>query len=337
MIARARRRWQVLLLVVGVIACAAFAALTLSPWPSALAIRFTFDIGGRAANAALAQHVPANVAARLDEYVGNAEPATSFDVYFPAEIEGTTRTLPTIVWIHGGGYVSGDKSQVANYLKILAGKGYTTIGVNYALSPRHAYPTALRQVNAALARIVGQAQRLHVDASRIVLAGDSAGAHMAAQLANIITAPDYARQVGIAPALEPTQLAGALLYCGPYDVGVARAGGTIGPFMATTFWSYSGTRNFAANAYFATASVVRHVTPRFPPTFISVGNGDPLLPQSLAFADALAGQGVKVDRLFFAEDHAPALPHEYQFKLDTEGGRLALQRSLAFLAAVTKR
>jgi acetyl esterase/lipase len=76
---------------------------------------------------------------------------------------------------------------------------------------------------------------------------------------------------------------------------------------------------------------VRHVTSAFPPTFISVGNGDPLAPQSMAMADALRSVRVPVDTLFFSPDHQPALPHEYQFDLTRPEGRLALERVVAFL------
>jgi acetyl esterase/lipase len=71
----------------------------------------------------------------------------------------------------------------------------------------------------------------------------------------------------------------------------------------------------------------------FPPTFITVGNGDPLDPQARRLAGVLAGHGVEVDPLFFAADRQPGLPHEYQFDLDTEAGWRALERSVEILAA----
>jgi len=46
-----------------------------------------------------------------------------------------------------------------------------------------------------------------------------------------------------------------------------------------------------------------------------------------------ATRGVKVDTLFFPEDYRPALPHEYQFHLDTGAGREALERTVRFLKA----
>jgi acetyl esterase/lipase len=99
-------------------------------------------------------------------------------------------------------------------------------------------------------------------------------------------------------------------------------------------WSYSGTKDFLANEPFKLAWAIPHATPNFPPAFISAGNGDPLLPHSLALADALEAKGVRVERLFFPNDYAPSLPHVYQFNLDTEAGKLALDRSVGFLWAL---
>ena len=320
--------------IVGILAAAVFAAFAVSPWPSALVIRYVFEKDGRAVNAALARHVPANVTARLDQRYDDGDSDALFDVYYPTEIEDTARSLPTIVWVHGGAFVSGSKDDVANYLRILAGQGYTTVGVDYSLAPAKAYPTPLRQTSKALAHLVANARQLHVDPARIVLAGDSAGAHIVVQLASIITAPEYARAVGIAPVLAPSQLAGTILYCGPYDIGAFKLDGPLGGFMTTVLWSYSGSRNHTADKAFAFTTVINHLTPKFPSAFISAGNGDPLLPHSLALAEVLTRLGVKVDSLFFPKDQTPALPHEYQFNLDTEAGRLALARSLSFLSGL---
>jgi len=67
-------------------------------------------------------------------------------------------------------------------------------------------------------------------------------------------------------------------------------------------------------------------------TFISAGSADPLLPQSRELAATLSARGVRVDSLFFPDDHAAALPHEYQFNLDTDEGQLALERAVGYLA-----
>ena len=70
-----------------------------------------------------------------------------------------------------------------------------------------------------------QVPALGIDRSRVVLAVDSAGAQIAAELANAITSTAHARRIGIEPALPPAALAGTLLYCGPYDVALLRGDG----------------------------------------------------------------------------------------------------------------
>lgn len=305
------------LVALAVLAAVAYAALELSPWPAALVYRFFMNWGGERLNSALEKHVPAGVTAILDQ---EYQPGVFLDVYQPAQGAGP---LPTIVWFHGGGFLAGDKAHVANYLKILAARGYTTIAVGYSLAPASHYPTPLKQGNAALAYLANHAQRLRVDPRRFFLAGDSAGAQLAAQLANIVTSPAYAADVGITPSITRAQLRGVILHCGVYDLDL----GPPGHFMRTAAWSYSGRKD----AKLAEISVARYVTADFPPAFISVGNDDPLEAHSRALAQALASVGVKVDTLFFPADHRPELPHEYQFNLDSEAGRLALERTLRFL------
>jgi len=327
---RTRVLWA--LAVVAILALGGYAAFQLSPWPSALAIRAAFDKGANTTSQALARHVPQGVSARLDERYDAADSDAHLDVFYPSEIEKGERALTTVVWVHGGGWISGSKNQIANYLKILAGKGYTVVGVDYSVAPGKTYPTPLKQVNAALAYLERNARRLHVDASRIVLAGDSGGAHIAAQVANAVSVPAYAASLGIAPSIGRRQLRGVILYCGGYDFGKIDLDGPFGGFMRTVLWSYFGRKDYLAHPLFATASVVGYLTPDFPPAFISVGNADPLAPQSRVLAEVLAARGVRVDSLFFPDDTAPALGHEYQFNLDNAAGRLALERSLKFLA-----
>jgi len=52
-------------------------------------------------------------------------------------------------------------------------------------------------------------------------------------------------------------------------------------------------------------------------------------------AAAIRAQGVDVDAQFFPADYSPPLPHEFQFNLDTDAGREALERLTAFLGRLT--
>lgn len=283
---------------------------------------------------ALEPFLPDDVRSVRDLQYGDGGDDTSFDLFYPNDVDGTSVVLPAVVWVHGGSWVSGDKDQIANYLEILAGHGDTVIGLNYSIAPGATYPTPLEQVNKALGYLSDNAERLHIDSTQLVLAGDSAGSQIAAQVSNIVTSPEYAERVGIRPAISPNQLSGAILHCGAYDIGRINLEGPFGGFLRTVLWSYTGTKDFSVDPRLAEASVVNYVTADFPPVFISGGNGDSLTPQSVAFADRLEAAGVGVSRLFFPEDYAPELPHEYQFDLTTDAGQLALQGAVDFLGTV---
>lgn len=326
-----RRALLALLLLLALIG----AAFQLSDTPGIMVIRALFDGGAEKAAQALERHVPPSVTAHLDLRYAANDPDARLDIYYPSQLARRERLLPTVVWVHGGGFVSGDKGQLGNYARVLAGRGYTVVSVDYTLAPRAVHPVPARQVNAALAWLVREGARYHVDGRRLVLAGDSAGANIVAQVATVITSPDYATLMQMKPAIQPAQLRGMLLFCGPYDLAMIHLDGPFGGFLRTVLRAYSGVDDPLSDAGFQRMSVLRHVTAGFPPSFITAGNSDPLLPHSQALAERLTGLGVRVDALFFAPDHEPRLAHEYQFNLDDYDARQALKRAVAFLRGVT--
>lgn len=327
-------RWLVRLIAfLVVLAGAGWAALNVSPKPVVWAINWLFDRGAARASQALEKHLPAGVETLPAERYRDGEPGLSFELHRPAR---PTAGLPVVVWIHGGAFVSGRKEDVANYARVVANQGYAVASVDYTLAPDATYPTQARQVDAAIAHLLRHAVRLGIDPQRVLLAGDSAGAQIAAQLATAVTAPAHARQLDLEPALAPAQLRGTLLFCGVYDFAALNYDGVLGTFLRSVAWALFGARDFRRHPGFDIASVQRHVTKDFPPTFISAGNGDPLLLQSRALAERLRALGVPVETLFFAADLAPPLAHEYQFDLDRPEGIVARDRMFEFLAARLK-
>lgn len=323
-----------ILLGIAALTIAVIIAFKISPWPSVLLIRYAFTTGAANANNALEKHVPQGISSILNEHYDKNDPDAFLDVYFPSKIEATDDTLTAVVWVHGGGWISGSKEETCNYYKILASKGYTVIAIDYSIAPEKKYPTPLRQTNAALGYLSENSKRLHVNASKFVLAGDSGGSSIVAQVANIISVPSYSRLLEIKPTITRSHLSGLLLYCGPYNLRAANLNGEFGTALKSFLWSYSGGTDFMTNSKFATITLVDYVTSDFPPAFISAGNADPLLGHSLELAEILGNFGVKIDTLFFPSDHIPAQPHEYQFNLDSDEGQLALHRSVKFLSGL---
>ncbi|HSW66121.1 MAG TPA: alpha/beta hydrolase [Bacillota bacterium] len=315
-------------------------AFQLSPWPGIVLVRTVFDRGSRQTLAAMQKHTPGTpITVLLDQQYKQGNKRALLDVYIPTSAEQQANsTLPAVVWTHGGGWVSGDKADDGPYFKLLAAQGFTVISVNYTLAPEKVYPAQLHELNEAHAYIAANAARFHLNPNDIFLAGDSAGSQLSSQMAALITNPSYAKEVGIQPALKPTQLAGTVLFCGIYKVeGLTEAAPNLPKILSwgddQVAWAYSGTRN-KSGPLIHQMSAYYHVTKDFPPTFISGGNGDPLTAhQSIPLADKLKSLEVPTTTLFYAANHTPSLPHEYQFNLDTADGSQALTYMVDFLRA----
>lgn len=306
-----------------------------SPWPTALTIRALFEKGAADTVAEMLPYAPTEgVDERLNLAYAKNNKDTKFDVFSPSD---STGPLPTVVWIHGGAWISGAKENVNPYARMLAAQGFTTVTLDYTISPETIYPTALTQLNTALGYLVDNAEDLRIDPTQIIIAGDSAGAQYTSQLAALVTNPEYAELVGIAPTLTKDQLTAVILNCGIYDVsGIPDAPGIGGWGFRMALWSYMGDRNWANSPGGQEMSTLDYVTADFPQTWISGGNGDPLTPsQSKPFAKKLSSLGVPVTSVFYPKDHEPALPHEYQFHLDFEDARNAFDSTVEFLTSVT--
>lgn len=329
-------KWvAIALLLLGLASVLAFRLL---PEPGVWVIRQVFDRGDADLAAASAAHVPAGVVARTDLRYGPGADER-FDLFLPPP--GTPRKPLLVVWVHGGGFVAGDKASVANWLKVLAGQGYPVVSVEYTRGASRAYPLPVRQANAALAHIHAKAASLGVDPSAIVLGGDSAGAHIASQLALSVTNPAYARALGVDPAVKPNALKAMLLTSGIYDMPDLSGGGLMGAFLRAAFHGYTGETDPAKVKGIELFSIPDNADARFPPSFITGGNADPLTAQGKALAARLSALGVETDTLFFPDNHQPPLAHEFQLRLNTPDGRLAFDRMVTFLdrkaAAISRR
>lgn len=101
------------------------------------------------------------------------------DVYLPTT--GDTKGRPLLLFVHGGGFVRGDRRDRANVGWRFARAGFVTVVPSYRLGPTHSWPAGAQDVAAAWAWAHANAQALGADPARIYLAGESAGAaHTAA-------------------------------------------------------------------------------------------------------------------------------------------------------------
>ena len=108
------------------------------------------------------------------KYARVGEHALQLDLHLP---RGKPR-VPLIVWVHGGAWRSGSKSSMP--LGRIVEAGYAIASVDYRLSPEAKFPAQIHDLKAAIRFLRAHGSDWKVSAKKIVIAGDSAGAHLAA-------------------------------------------------------------------------------------------------------------------------------------------------------------
>lgn len=114
------------------------------------------------------------------------DPRHRLDIYYDPDLPSKAQTngLPVLFYIHGGGWIVGNKSQQALPLIYhLAARGWVVVSINYRLGPRHRFPAPLVDAKQALVWTKDNIAQYGGDPDFIVSSGGSAGGHLALMLA----------------------------------------------------------------------------------------------------------------------------------------------------------
>ncbi len=154
-----------------------------------------FRIGGDALRAAalLLLFLSVGQAQNLTSNIPYADPAherQELDVYAPEN----ARNLPVVFWIHGGGWQTGDKTDVQIKPRVFAERGFVFVSTNYRLLPDVEMGVLIRDVARALGWVHRNIGGYGGDPDRIFVMGHSAGAQLAALLC---TDESYLKAEGI--------------------------------------------------------------------------------------------------------------------------------------------
>ena len=322
----------ILVLVIGVVI-----AFQVSPRPGAAIVRRMFDGPVTITDEAAYEVALKKVAVDRDQTYPSSSEKNTYDLYYPKD---ATKPLPVLVWVHGGGFVGGDKSGAQEFAtKIAADAGIAVLTMNYAVAPDSQYPHQVLQVDDLIRELqVKQDERLNLDA--LFFGGDSAGAQIALQYVATQSNPAYGREVGLEPLIAKEALKGALSYCGPVDLQ-QMAHQTVSSammkfFVKTVAWSLIGTKDWPHHPDLLQASLVLQVTADFPPTYITDGNAYSFQEQGIALEEKLTSLGVPVTSLFF-KDEAKEISHEYQFNYALPESQTVYQQTLDFLTTYQQK
>ncbi len=158
------------------------------------------------------------------EYAYGRDPLQKLDFW-----AGPGRDAPLVIFVHGGGWKRGDKTNATGADKVthFTARGYAFASLNYRLVPAATVEEQATDIATAIAWLKANAGRLGFDGRRIVLMGHSAGAHLSALVG---TDPGYLQDAG----LSMDDLRGVIPLDGAaYDVPKQIAEG--GQFMHDTY------------------------------------------------------------------------------------------------------
>ncbi|HLN49745.1 MAG TPA: alpha/beta hydrolase [Steroidobacteraceae bacterium] len=146
----------------------------------------------------------APVASAEDRTVPGPAGALAVRVYTP--LDAQSPLLPGLVYFHGGGLVAGSIDTHAPIARALTAAGACrVVAVEYRLAPEHPFPAALEDALAAVAHIGSHAAQFGIDAARLGVCGDSAGATLTAAACQAIArdgGPRLALQLLLCPILD---------------------------------------------------------------------------------------------------------------------------------------
>lgn len=132
-------------------------------------------------------------------------------VYTPLHCYG--QALPGLIYLHGGGFVCGDLETHDPLCRTTCDEtGCRTVAVDYRLAPEHPFPAAVQDAYAAADWVINHAHQLRIDPTRIAIAGDSAGATLAAVVCHLMAEDRpgaLALQLLLCPILDWTVAANA--------------------------------------------------------------------------------------------------------------------------------
>ncbi|MBV9293641.1 MAG: alpha/beta hydrolase [Frankiales bacterium] len=212
----------------------------------------------------------------------------------PARIyrpDSAAESLPTVVFIHGGGFVIGDIETHDNQARsICAQAEAVVVSIDYRLAPEAPWPAAVEDAHVAVRWAADSIDSLGGDADRLAVAGDSAGGNLSAVVALLCRedGPRLAAQFLIYPATD----------LGADSEWQSRVDNAEGYFLTADemTWFLHNYAGESADASDPRLSPLRAPSlAGLPPAVVVTAEFDPLRDEGNAYADALREAGVRVD------------------------------------------
>lgn len=191
------------------------------------------------------------------------------DIHRPA----SDKVLPAVVYVHGGGWLHGDKSSTRRMARRLARLGYVTMSAEYRLGYEAAFPAGVQDVHAAIAFLREHAEEYGVDAQRIAAVGGSAGGHIVGLVGSSTDVPELLPES--VQDEEASKLQAVIVMAGPMETltgSVAEKSSAAVPVSNAENWM-KGTIDEKRHLY-ELADVLTKIDAQSPPMLFQCGSLD---------------------------------------------------------------
>lgn len=201
--------------------------------------------------------------------------------------------MPVLLYLHGGGWVSGSPEGREGFTTQMAAMGFFVISIFYGLSPKYSHPLPVINTYKALEWLINNMSKYNLDLDKIVIGGESAGAHLASMMGAISSNPDYKAKFALPETSKNMKIRALILNCGLYEMQKSLLTGF--PDIDIYVASYYGKplENLKNDKNAKEMSPIYYVTPIFPPSFVITAEKDLLAPCSQDLMKVLSENKVK--------------------------------------------
>lgn len=202
---------------------------------------------------------------------------------------GVDTPLPTVISIHGGGWVNGTKEATSLFVLPYLEAGYNVVNITYRLARVSLAPAAVEDCRCALKWVASHAKEYGFDTSKLILTGGSAGGHL-----SLITGmlPESAGLDRYCVAGPEPKVAAIVNWYGITDVADLLEGPNMKNYAVTWLGSQPDRVAIAKRV-----SPMTYVRAGLPPILTIHGDADPTVPYShgVQLTNALKAAGVKTE------------------------------------------
>ena len=136
-------------------------------------------------------------------YLGDYDPAHMLNLYYPESFAAGEGSLPSIIYIHGGGWMYGSADISDRYLGYLASRGFAVMAMNYRLLQQRNLQEIISDIFAAMHWLGKHGPIRGFDLSKVLVCGDSAGGHLSILTTCLTRGEDLRSFYGVtAPSFE---------------------------------------------------------------------------------------------------------------------------------------